>query len=53
MKFELKDYKVRTTDATVYVGGSCKDVKEDKQITVHGEAESKRSIVATRIEFKK
>lgn len=53
MKFELKDYKVRTTSSTVYVGGSCKDLKEDRQITVFGQAESKRAIVATKIEFKK
>lgn len=53
MKFELKDYKVRTTSSTVYVNGSCKDLKEDKQITVRGVQESNRSIVATRIEFKK
>ena len=53
VRFELKDYKVRTTSSTVYVGGSCKDLKEDRQITVRGEQESNRSIVAARIEFKK
>lgn len=53
VKFELKDYRVRTTSSTVYVSGSCKDLKEDKQITVRGEQESNRSIVATSIEFKK
>lgn len=52
MKFDLKDYKVRTTSATVYVGGACRDLKEDKQIVVRGEQEGNRSIVATRIEFK-
>ena len=53
VKFELKDYKVRTTSSTVYVGGSCTDLKKGKQITVRGEAESNRSIVAISIEFKK
>lgn len=53
MKFEVKDYKVRTTSATVYVNGSCKDLREDKDIIVRGEQEGSRSIVATRIEFKR
>jgi hypothetical protein len=53
VKFEVKDYKVRTTSSTVYVSGSCRDLKEDKQVTVRGTQESNRSIVATRIEFKK
>jgi hypothetical protein len=35
------------------VGGSCRDLREDKRIVVRGEQESNRSIVATSIEFRR
>jgi hypothetical protein len=50
LTFKLKGYSVRTTSATTFSGGSCKDLKDRRQVTVNGEIEGTNRVLATRIE---
>jgi Domain of unknown function (DUF5666) len=49
----LKGYQIRTTSSTQISGGNCRDLREDRQVTVTGELEGTRAVRATRIEIKK
>jgi hypothetical protein len=53
VRFEVKDYTVRTTSGTQISGGNCRDLRKDRQVTVTGELEGTRAVRATRIEIKK
>ena len=52
VSFELKGFVVRTTSATEFQRGPCRDLKNDKELTVFGEVKDK-TVTALRIEFKK
>ena len=52
VSFDLKDFAVRTTSATAFERGPCKDLKDDKDVTVFGEVKD-RTVTALRLEFKK
>ena len=52
VSFELKGFTVRTTAATAYERGPCKDLKDDKDVIVFGEVKDK-TVTALRLEFKK
>ena len=53
--FRLKGYNVRTTSATEFAKGPCRDVFDDDDVDVKlwGEIQSDGWVRATRIEFKK
>jgi hypothetical protein len=51
VRFELKGYRVRTTSSTQFSGGNCRDLREDRRITLTGELEGPRAVRATRIEI--
>lgn len=53
VRFELKEYTVRTTLTTTFSGGNCGHLREDRQVTVTGVLEAARSIRATRIEIQR
>ena len=52
VSFELKGFDVRTTSATTFERGPCRDLKDGKDLTVFGEVKDK-NVTALRIEFKK
>jgi len=51
--FRLKTYTVRTTSATTFTGGNCRDLRQDRQVTVTGIVEAPATLVATRVAIKK
>jgi hypothetical protein len=51
--FHLKTYTVRTTSATTFSGGNCKDVRDGMQVTVTGLVDAPSSLLATRVAIKK
>lgn len=53
LRFTLKNTLVRTTAATKYSKGTCKDLKDDKEVALQGEVQADRSVTATSIEVKK
>jgi hypothetical protein len=52
LTFELKNYVVRTNNATTFSRGPCRDLRDGKDITMRGTRQSDGSLVATRIEFR-
>ena len=52
LSFDLKGFAVRTTSATAFERGPCKDLRDGKDVTVFGEVKEK-SVTALRLEFKK
>jgi hypothetical protein len=44
---------VRTSSATAFQKGPCKDVKDGKDVTVHGELKDKTTVQAISVELKK
>jgi hypothetical protein len=63
VQFPLRDWIVHTNGSTAYTKGSCKDLKEDRQVIVRGtvqgqeqgqqDGEGKGSLLATSIEVQK
>jgi hypothetical protein len=49
--FTLRGQTVRTNSATELVGGSCRDLRDGKDVTVHGQQQDNRNVLALRIEF--
>jgi hypothetical protein len=52
VSFELKGFVVRTTSTTAFERGPCRDLRDDKEVTVFGEVKDK-TVNALRIEFRK
>ena len=52
LTFELQNYIVRTTSATTFSRGPCRDLKDGKNIAMRGTLQGDGSLIATRIEFK-
>ena len=53
LQFSLKNTLVRTTGATTFSKGSCRDLKDGKEVALRGDVQSDRSVTATSIEVKK
>ena len=51
--FTLKGYLVRTTSATVFAKGPCKDLKDGKNVDVSGVLLDSKTVNATRVELNK
>lgn len=53
LTFNLGMYLVRTSNATTFTKGSCKDMEDDQTVKVHGELLDAKTIRALTIEFSK
>jgi hypothetical protein len=51
--FQLQTYLVKVTSSTVFAKGPCKDLKNDQQVTVHGQLIDAHTVTALTIEFNK
>jgi hypothetical protein len=49
--FTLNGYLVKTTSNTTFSRGPCKDLKDGKDVAVHGELQDATTILALTIEF--
>jgi hypothetical protein len=53
LTFQLSGHLVRTSPATTFSGGPCKNVKNDVQISVHGAVQTDGSVDASTVTFPK
>src|SRR4051812_47226095 len=53
LTFTLRGFVVRTSSATAFQKGPCKDLKDGKDVTVHGELKDKTTVQAISVELKK
>jgi hypothetical protein len=53
MRFTVQKTLVRVTGSTRYTKGSCKDLRNGKEVDLAGEVQSDGSVTATSIEVKK
>ena len=53
VSFTLKGYSVRTSSATQYARGNCKDLRDGRDIVLTAQVESGARVLATKIEIKK
>lgn len=53
VRFNLKEYVVVTSSATDFTGGNCRDLRDDRQVTVTGVLESATTLRATKVAIKK
>ena len=53
VRFVLKTYTVVTSSATDFSGGNCRDLRDDRQVTVTGVLESATTLRATKVAIKK
>jgi hypothetical protein len=51
--FTLKGYSVSTTASTAYTRGTCKDLKNDKDVSLRGTLTGASTVTANSIEVKK
>jgi len=49
----LKGYVVRTTSATEFAKGPCKDLRDGKEVAVKGVLADSKTVNASRVEVKK
>jgi hypothetical protein len=53
LQFSLKNTLVRTTAATNFSKGPCKDVRNGKEVELKGDVQPDGSVTATSVEVKK
>ena len=53
VSFELKGFVVRSTSATEFQRGPCKDLRDGREVTVFGEKKEQNTVNALKIEIKK